>query len=70
MTVKQLKEVLQAFSDDLPVYLGDWNELYAEDVPLEIDDVKELPARDIMFRRKKEGELPRRLTLGYGKGRL
>ena len=38
ITVRDLIELLQNLSGDLPVYLGDWNEQYAYDHPLESAD--------------------------------
>jgi hypothetical protein len=65
MTVAQLIEALQAMPQDLPVYLGDWNEGYAADIPID-HDPGALP-RVVDARvdpRKRKWNHPQRVVIG------
>jgi hypothetical protein len=69
MTVEQLIDLLKALPQDLPVYLGDWNEGYAPDVPIDYADAsssllpREVPAEEEIRRYTCTG-LPRRVVIG------
>jgi hypothetical protein len=69
MIVKQLIELLQALPQDLPVYLGDWNECYAADIPLdhvehEDDGPQLLPRVAEACVRPRKWNHPRRVVIG------
>ena len=69
MTVKQLVEMLQALPQDLPVYLGDWNECYAPDIPIDHVDAGDsgppmLPRVAEAVVRPRKWNHPRRVVIG------
>lgn len=71
MTVKKLIELLQALPQDLPVYLGDWNEGYAPDIPIDfIGDNREaagpqlLPRVAEAVKDTRKWDHPRRVVIG------
>jgi hypothetical protein len=66
MTVKQLIDELRRFNPDLPVYLGDWNEVYEPDHELS-EEMGDYPSVCPAVDRMKRGYrlvLPERVVIG------
>jgi hypothetical protein len=71
MTVKQLIALLQALPQDLPIYLGDWNEGYVADIPLDhVDAGREAEGPQLLPRvaeayvLPQKWDHPRRVVIG------
>lgn len=67
MTVKRLIELLQALPQELPVYLGDWNEGYAPDIEIDHidgDSLQHFLPRVAEARESKRWNHPRRVVIG------
>jgi hypothetical protein len=72
MTVQELIVLLQQLPNDLPVYLGDWNEQYAYDNPLGPEDYPRVspaygPDDGVRRARPPRVMLPQRVVIGNGR---
>lgn len=65
LTVKELREFIADLPGELPVYLGDWVDIYTVDMPCDREDVRVLDAVTVP-ERYGGGTLPKRLRIGGG----